>query len=260
MNSPGACGVAGGGTGDGDGAFHKGSAAGFGADELKIRVNSPCPCGGGGGAAGGAGGNAGSAGFALGDENICVKLPGWLAAGGGGAAGAGVTGILSIDTGLKTLASSSDGLDTGDEPTGSGVFSACSMRVKSPCPEAAEAGAGAGGAGAGTAGAADIGVGACAITSAEGVENMVDAEDAGGALGTGAETGAADGVFRDWNIAVNPPDELAAGAAGALGGGGAITDSDTGGAEANAGGGAGTGAGGAGTVAADGPADDVFSD
>jgi type IV secretion system protein TrbL len=50
--------------------------------------------------------------------------------------------ILSIGTGLKTLASSSLGR-AGGAAIGSGVLSACSMRVNSPCPEAAGGGAGA---------------------------------------------------------------------------------------------------------------------
>jgi len=86
-----------------------------------MRVNSPCPCDDGAGKGTGAGADAGlaagTAGFAVGEENISVKLPGWPApgagGGGGGAGAAAVTGILSIDTGLKTLASSSDGRDAG---------------------------------------------------------------------------------------------------------------------------------------------------
>jgi hypothetical protein len=131
---------------------------------------------------------------------------------------------LFIDTGLKTLASSSEGREAGGGPSASGVRSACSMRVKSPCPAAAAGGAGAGGGGAGGAAA---GVGECAITSAAEVENIPEAEDAGGVLG-GANAGAAGAgvgadaagpAFRAWNIAVNPLDWLAAGAGGAAGAG-----------------------------------------
>ena len=87
---------------------------------------------------------------------------------------------MSIGTGLNTFASSSEGREAGGAPNASGVRSACSMRVKSPC--AAAVGGGAGGAGAG--------VGAEAITSAAGVENM---GDAGGAKGAAIGAGAAGG-------------------------------------------------------------------
>jgi hypothetical protein len=136
--------------------------------------------------------------------NICVKPPGCpepdaVAAAAGGAAGAAtgfhslcasagaagaVTGILSIDTGLKTLASSSEGRDAGGVPAASGVRSACSMRVKSPCAAAVGGGAGAGGA---------IGAGADAITSAAGVEKEGLAGAANGGAG-GAKGGAGAGV------------------------------------------------------------------
>jgi hypothetical protein len=131
--------------------------------ELKIRVNSPGaelaagPAGAvGADAAGGALGAAGGAFDASGEFialNICVKLPGSLVAcaeAGGGTTGAGATGfsastagkaggvcpaaeIFSIGTGLKTFASSSDGRETASVFAGSVVFSACSIRVNSPC-------------------------------------------------------------------------------------------------------------------------------
>lgn len=176
----GACGV----------ALHAGVSAvgGLVPTELKMRVNSPGPelaagaAGGLGiGAAGGAlGAAAAGAGEASGEFialNICVKLPGPLpaGAGGGGAASAAATGlsactagkaggvcpateIFSIGTGLKTFASSSDGRETAPAFAGCVVFSACSMRVNSPC-----CGAGAGsGTGVGSAIKGAEGVGAAA--------------------------------------------------------------------------------------------------
>jgi hypothetical protein len=109
-------------------------------------------------------------------RNIAVKLPGSLAAAlgagagtGAGAAngagsgrfsgatagnGAGVwpeAAIFSIGTGLKTFASSSEGRGA----LGSGVLSAWSIRVKSPCPAAgAAAGCAVGATGAKDSGAA----------------------------------------------------------------------------------------------------------
>ncbi|HZP03618.1 MAG TPA: hypothetical protein VFB43_01870 [Terracidiphilus sp.] len=94
-------------------------------------------------------------------RNICVKLPESLdpcaAAGGAGAGSAGLAAdtagnaggvfsaaeIFSIGTGLKTLASSSEGRETGSAFAGSVVFSACSIRVNSPCDGGAGVGAGA---------------------------------------------------------------------------------------------------------------------
>jgi hypothetical protein len=140
------------------------------------------------GGAAGAGAGAGRVGAAEGGAlmawNICVKLPGWPLPeedeGGGvttvvGLDSAGTTGkgggvILSIGTGVKRFASSSEGR-TGGGASGSGVRRACNMRVKSPCAAAAPgvgAGAGAGvGDGAG-AGAAAIGRGGGTGTGAGG--------------------------------------------------------------------------------------------
>lgn len=114
-----------------------------------------------------------------------MKLPGWLdpdAAGGAagaatvfhalgasGCAAGAAEGILSIGTGLKTFASSSEGRDTGGAPAASGVRSACSIRVKSPCALAVGGGAGFG-----------LGGGADAITSDAGVENDGTVGDASG--------------------------------------------------------------------------------
>jgi hypothetical protein len=124
--------------------------------ELKMRVNSPGPPWGAGAAcAGELGGGAEGVGAGASGEfmarNICVKLPDSAAgdADAGAGAGADSTGfsadtagngggvcpadeILSFGTGLKTLANSSEGLETAGRPAGSGVFNACSMRVKSP--------------------------------------------------------------------------------------------------------------------------------
>lgn len=206
VNSPGPCGADAAGIADAGaaaavGALHTGSGAALGLDELKIRVDSPEPCDTGGTAADGADG----AGFSFRALNICVKLPGWPAACAGPAAcaadspeislpsfsgspAADADGIFSIEIGLKTLASSSEGRETGAPPAASGVRSACSIRVKSPCAAAGD------GAGGGTDGA-----GACApaITSADGVENNPEAGGAeaatGGAL-TGGTGAAAAGV------------------------------------------------------------------
>ena len=185
------------------------AAAGLLLSELKIRVNSLGPAAAGadtgalgvdiiGGAlgAGAAGGGAADTGGAFRVANICVKLPGCpepdAAGGAAGAAtgfhslcasadGAGAAeGILSIDTGVKTFASSSEGRDAGGVPAASGVRSACSMRVKSPCAAAVGGGAGVGG-------------GADAITSAAGVEKAGLAGVANGGAG-GAKGGAATGV------------------------------------------------------------------
>lgn len=168
------------------------AAAGLELTGLKIRVNSPCPPGAGALGVGAAGDGVG-AGFRV--WNICVKLPGWPVPDAGGA-GAGTAfhslgvsagaagaaeGILSIEIGLKTFASSSDGLDAGGALAASGVRSACSMRVKSPCADAVGGGAGGG-----------AGVGGEAITSAAGVENIGEAgAKAGGAAGAGVKAGGA---------------------------------------------------------------------
>ena len=144
------------------------------------------------------------------DRNIAVKLPGSLppalAAGGTGAgtgaggangtgsgrdpvrscaATAGKTGgvwpeaaIFSMGTGLNTLASSSEGRGAG-ALAGSGVFKACSMRVKSPGAE--EAGSGAGG-----------GIGAGEAVCGKGTGSAENSEDTGAAAG--AAVGAAFGV------------------------------------------------------------------
>jgi hypothetical protein len=129
------------------------------------------------------------------DRNICVKLPPSpfpaAGAGAGAAAGtrshgvsAGTAGkaggvfsaeeILSIGTGLKTFANSWEGLANGCPPVGSGVLSACSIRVNSPC----EAGGGA---------AAGAGTGAGSAKDAAG-------NDAGAAAGEGAGAGAIGGA------------------------------------------------------------------
>ena len=207
VNSPGPCGaVAAGGAGAVGGgvadiadagvaavvgALHAGSDAALALDELKIRVDSPEPCDTGGALGDGADG-AGPPGFSFRALNICVKLPGWPAACPAACAADGpeislpsfsgspapdADGIFSIEIGLKTLASSSEGRETGAPPAASGVRSACSIRVKSPCAAAAD------GAGGGTGG-----TGACApaITSADGVENNPEAGGAGETAG-GAE-------------------------------------------------------------------------
>ena len=202
------------------------AAAGLVLTGLKMRVNSPCPPDAGVGAGvlgadmtGGALGAGAAGAFSV--ANICVKPPGCpepdaVAAAAGGAAGAAtgfhslcasagaagaVTGILSIDTGLKTLASSSEGRDAGGVPAASGVRSACSMRVKSPCAAAVGGGAGAGGA---------IGAGADAITSAAGVEKEGEAN---GGAGAGVNAGPAGGAKGGAGAGVNAG--CAGGAAGA---------------------------------------------
>lgn len=211
VNSPGPCGADAAGIADAGaaaavGALHTGSDAALGLDELKIRVDSPEPCD--TGAAGALGDGADGAGFSFRALNICVKLPGWPAACAGavacpaagpdtslpslsGSPAADADGIFSIEIGLKTLASSSEGRETGAPPAASGVRSACSIRVKSPCAAAAD------GAGEGIDGADGAGACAPAITSADGVENNPEAGGAeaaaGGAL-TGGTGAAAAGV------------------------------------------------------------------
>jgi hypothetical protein len=74
---------------------------------------------------------------------------------------------LSIGTGLNTLANSSDGRDAGDPPNGSGVFSACSMRVKSPWLAAGGGGTGDGAGGGAAGGAAASGAKAGTVAGVE---------------------------------------------------------------------------------------------
>jgi hypothetical protein len=204
VNSPGPCACAGGGAGAaGAGALGVGAEKILGAGVLGAGVENML-CAGALGA-----GWAGALGVASGAfiaRNIAVKLPGSLppgaaagaddagakgaGAGGAEANGAGSTrrsgatagkaggvcpeaAIFSIGTGLKTLASSSLGR-AGGAAIGSGVLSACSMRVNSPCPDAAGGGAGAAG-----------GVGSRTGSALNEAPNELGGAGAGGADGNG---------------------------------------------------------------------------
>jgi hypothetical protein len=155
-------------------------------------------------------------------RNICVKLPGSLPALAGGGAGAGGTmgvgsgrfsgvtagkaggvcpeaAIFSIGTGVKTLASSSLGRTAG-ALAGSGVLSACSMRVNSPGP----AGVGAGAVGIAT-GSAPKEVGGAGTGACDAGENGTGwapsdvggagAGETGGVGGGGGAAAAGSGAF-----------------------------------------------------------------
>jgi hypothetical protein len=216
VNSPGPCAGAGGGAGAngaGAGALGVGAEKILGAGALGVGAEKML-CAGALGA--GCAGALGAASGAFIARNIAVKLPGSLppgaaagaddagakdaGAGGAGANGAGAGGacfsgatagnaggvwpeaaIFSIGTGLKTLANSSLGR-AGGAAIGSGVLSACSMRVNSPCPDAAGGGAGAGAAGAlgnGTGSAPNMDGDAAAVEGAAGAA-------AGGATAAGS--------------------------------------------------------------------------
>jgi hypothetical protein len=233
VNSPGPCAAAGaGGAGAGAGADAEkilgAGALGVGAEKMLGAGAAGAGCGGALGVASGAfiarniavklpgslppgAGAAGGAGAAAGTNGAGADEVG-AGANGAGASGAASTrfsgatagnaggvwpeaAIFSIGTGLNTLASSSLGR-AGGAAIGSGVLSACSIRVNSPCGAGAGAAGGAGirtgsapnevgGAGAGT-GAGVVG----AIGNGTGSAANMDG-DAGTAAAAGCGGGAA---------------------------------------------------------------------
>jgi hypothetical protein len=231
VNSPGPCAAAGaGGAGAGAGADAEkilgAGALGVGAEKMLGAGAAGAGCGGALGVASGAfiarniavklpgslppgAGAAGGAGAAAGTNGAGADEVG-AGANGAGASGAASTrfsgatagnaggvwpeaAIFSIGTGLNTLASSSLGR-AGGAAIGSGVLSACSMRVNSPC------GAGAAG-GAGTrTGSAPIEVGGAGCADGNGTGSAPKMEGgaeacAGGGCGGGAAAAGSCGFF-----------------------------------------------------------------